>query len=686
LKQRTGDTVFASFLFILAGVPFLFAYRAVNKYNARRLKILNSQLAEDIKIRRQAEAALQASETRFRRLVQDVPTVAVQGYDTNGITRYWNRASEQLYGYTAQEAIGRNLLDLIIPPEMHEGVRLAIRQMAETGQSIPAKELSLMRKDGSRVAVFSSHALIQTPGHATEFFCLDIDINDRKKNEEKLLRLSTAINQTIEAIVVTDVQGVIQYVNPAFESITGYSGEETLGQNSRILKSGKHGNGFYKNLWQTITAGQTWTGQLINKRKDGKLYIEEASISPVFAPNGAIMNYVAVKRDVTDELNKEEQFRQSDKMQAVGQLAGGVAHDFNNLLQAILGFSQILLDSLNEETTEYRNVSEIKKAATRASELTRQLLTFSRKQPTEKSRLNLNSVIQDMDILLHLLLGSKITCVFNLTPDISAIDADPGQMTQILMNLAINARDAMPEGGRLTISTQNIRLSGRNTSIIQESGFEEFVCLALTDTGCGMSQEVKDHLFEPFFTTKGPGQGTGLGLSVIYGIIKQHKGWIDVCSEEGSGTTIKVYFPSAGSFASQPAVKPPDPDKKSGQILLVEDDPDMRNLVVRILQDAGYSTSAAATYAEAMQLFECEPARFDLLFSDIVLPDRNGIELADEIRKKSPDLPVLLYSGYRNQRERWSNLDRKGYRFLQKPFTVTSLISAVYDTANKIKQ
>ncbi len=508
-------------------------------------------------------------------------------------------------------------------------------------------------------------------------------IAERQQAEEKLLRLSTAINQTAEAVVVTDAQGIIQYVNPAFEFITGYLQEETAGKSSNLLKSGRHDEAFHRNLWQTITAGQTWTGQLINKRKNGILYIEKASISPVCNPNGAIVNYVAVKRDITNELNKEEQFRQSEKMQAVGQLAGGIAHDFNNILQAILGFSELLLDRLKAETPEYNNVSEIKKAAARAADLTRQLLAFSRKQYSEKKRFNINTVIRDTDVLLHLLLGDKIICVFDLAQNLNPIDADPGQMTQIIMNLAINARDAMPQSGRLTISTENIRLNVRDTAVIPGSDPGEFVCLALTDTGCGMSQEVKDHLFEPFFTTKEPGKGTGLGLSVIYGIVKQHKGWINVYSEEGSGTTVKVYFPAAGSDPARPAGEPPVSGERNGRILLVEDDSDMCNLVARILQDAGYSTFAAATYTEALQTFEGEKSRFDLLFSDIVLPDRNGIELADEIRKKTPALPVLLYSGYRDQRERWSNLESKGYHFLQKPFTITTLLAAVYDALEK---
>jgi PAS domain S-box-containing protein len=510
-------------------------------------------------------------------------------------------------------------------------------------------------------------------------------IAERQKAEENILRLSTAINQTVEAVVITDAQGIIQYVNPAFESITGYQKHEVIGKNPSILKSGRHEAAFYRGLWNTILSGQTWTGRFINKRKNGSLYTEDATVSPMLDSNGVVTNYVAVKRDVTVELNKEEEYRQAQKMETVGQLAGGVAHDFNNILQAILGFSELLLNTLKPDTSEYRNVSEIKKATSRATDITRQLLTFSRKQPVDKKQININTVIQDTDVLLQILLGDRIQRAFDLEQELPLIDADFGQMTQVIMNLAVNARDAMPGGGRLTISTETINLSPSDLATIPESQPGEFICLSMTDTGCGMNQGVKDHLFEPFFTTKDPGKGTGLGLAGVYGIIKKHNGWITVYSEENHGTTFKVYLPTfspAEPSTSQPGKQK---EKQREHILLVEDDLALSNLVIRLLQDAGYQTLVAGNAEEALALFNREQSKIDMLFSDIVLPGETGIELADRIRKTNSALPVLLYSGYRDQRERWSNLNAKGYHFLQKPFTVTSLLAAVYDTLDKTK-
>ncbi|NOU35383.1 MAG: PAS domain S-box protein [Kiritimatiellaceae bacterium] len=498
-----------------------------------------------------------------------------------------------------------------------------------------------------------------------------------QRRTAELLRLSTAINQSPEAVVITGTDGTIQYANPAFERITGYSLEEAIGKNMRLIKSGQHDAGFYSSLWKTITAGNIWYGRFTNKKKNGELYTEEASISPVRDPSGEIGGYVAVKRDITGELAREEKFQQSQKMEAIGQLAGGVAHDFNNILQAILGFCEILQTRMKTDTVEHRNVNEIHKAALRAAELTRQLLAFSRKQPVDKKLFNLNSAVRDAEVLLDMLLGEKTRCVFDLAPDLQPVHADQGQITQIIMNLAINARDAMPAGGRLSIATENIAFDSQAAAGIPEAEAGTFACLSVTDTGTGMSQEVKNHLFEPFFTTKEVGKGTGLGLAVVYGIVKQSNGWIHVYSEEGHGTTVKIYLP-----ASRPAETAPVRHGQANQerILLVDDDTDARNLVLRILTPAGYEVAAAASAEEALQLFEQDGPGFDLLFSDVVLPGKNGVELADIIREKNPGIPVLLYSGYRDPYERWSDLDRKGYRFLQKPFGVTSLIAAVHDT------
>ncbi|MFA7257005.1 MAG: PAS domain S-box protein [Kiritimatiellales bacterium] len=548
-------------------------------------------------------------------------------------------------------------------------------QQALNGQTTFDTEFRIIRPDGEIRTVHACAKVIRdTDGTPLRIIGINQDITERKNQEAERRRLSTAIEQSPETVVVTDLAGNIQYVNPAFETITGYSRTEALGKNPRMLKSEQHDAAFYSNLWKTITSGNIWTGRFINKRKTGELFTEEASISPVRDSSGAISGYVAVKRNITEELAREERFQQDQKMKAVGQLAGGIAHDFNNILQAILGFSEILLNRLNKDSMEHRNAGEIQKAAKRAAEMTRQLLAFSRKQPIDRKRINLNAAVQDAEVLLQLLLGNNITFIFKPDPALHEVYADYGQLTQVIMNLAVNARDAMPNGGRLNISTENITFERQVAAGIPEAEPGSFVCLAVTDTGCGMSREIKDHLFEPFFTTKAVGQGTGLGLAVIYGIVKQNKGWIHVYSEKGLGTTFKVYLPAcAPASLNEPA------SLHNGRILLVEDDVDTLNLVIRILSVSGYEIVTASNAEEATLLFEQEKKLFDLLFSDMILPGEKGIDLADKLRKKNPRLAVLLYSGYQDQRERWTNLDSKGYHFLQKPFSIAGLLAAVHE-------
>jgi PAS domain S-box-containing protein len=504
-------------------------------------------------------------------------------------------------------------------------------------------------------------------------------IAEEKKDKEELNVLSAVVRQSPEAIIIRDIHGINVYVNPAYTAMTGYSADEMIGKNTSFSDRQSERPEFFENIQNTLHSGKPWSGHIKIRRKDGEVRTLEAALSPIKNRNNQITNFVGIQRDITEELAKDEQFRQSQKMDAVGQLAGGVAHDFNNILQAILGFSELLLNKLKAETVEHRNVSEIHKAAKRAAELTRQLLAFSRKQPIDKKRLNLNTAIYDMEVMIKLLLGVNLKYELSLSPDLQEVQADHGQITQIILNLAINARDAMPDGGLLTLATENKTFETKDITAEPEAQAGRFACLSIIDNGLGMNQEVKDHLFEPFFTTKMVGQGTGLGLSVVYGIVKQNKGWIHVESEEGKGTTFKIYLPLCENNAAS-INRSDDPIKvRKTHILLVEDDADTCNMVTRIFATAQYETIKAASAEDALQLFTQNPGQFDLLFSDISLPGATGIELADTIRSANPNLPIVLYSGYQNPREKWENLDRKGYQFIQKPFSIASLLATVHD-------
>lgn len=370
-------------------------------------------------------------------------------------------------------------------------------------------------------------------------------------------RLMAAIEQSGETVVITDATGTIQYVNPAFVAVTGYSREEAVGSNPRILKSGEHDAAFYGDLWTAISSGRVWQGRMVNQRKDGSRYTEDATISPVFDADGRIANYVAVKRDVTAQLRMQARDMQAQRMESVGRLAGGVAHDYNNMIAVIVGNAELAIAKLAPGHPVRGDLEEILAAATRSAALTQQLLAFARKQPIAPKVLNLNESVEGLRTMLSRLLGEDILLVWQPAADLWAVRMDPSQLDQIVTNLCVNARDAIDTTGRITIETANARLNGSHAGRARSVDPGEFVLLSISDTGAGMDRETMNRVFEPFFTTKQEGRGTGLGLATVYGIVEQYGGWIDVDSEVGQGTTFTIYFPrhadgSTGASAHEP--------------------------------------------------------------------------------------------------------------------------------------
>lgn len=509
----------------------------------------------------------------------------------------------------------------------------------------------------------------------------------RREAEAQLRLQSAALAAAANAIVITDRAGIIQWVNPAFTRLTGYELAEAVGRNPRdLVKSDQQDPAVYADLWQTIMAGQSWQGEMVNRRKDRSLYSEEQTITPLLDEAGQITHFIAIKQDVTARKQLEAENRQllaqiyqAQKMESIGRLAGGIAHDFNNLLVPIVGYTELGMVKLDPGSELRRDLERIKSAGERAAQLTRQILAFSRQQMLEITSLDLNEVITEFQHMLTRLIGEDIILETHLAPGLPPIRADKVQLEQVLLNLVVNARDAMPDGGRLLIETAPATLDKAYTA--RHAGVKPgpHVMLAVSDTGHGMDIATQQHIFEPFFTTKTQGRGTGLGLATVFGIVKQHGGNIWVYSEPGQGTTFKIYLPLTTAPLSTAKVEPAEGSSLAGTetILLVEDEPGVRQLVRDALLGHGYQVLEAGEPEQGLALALAHAGPIHLLLTDVVMPHMNGRDLYEKVAANRARLKVLYMSGYTEDIIAHHHVLDQDVAFLQKPFTVYSLLQKV---------
>ncbi|MBI2423008.1 MAG: PAS domain S-box protein [Candidatus Hydrogenedentes bacterium] len=882
----------------------------------------------------ESEAALRAVDEQYRLVLDSIPDVAIQGYEADGSVVYWNAASEALYGYAASEMLGNSIAHMELADDVRDQVCQGIRTMSERGRPFRSGDLELRHRNGAPLSVYSGYAVVALPGRPRRVFCMNIDLTARKRAGDTLRIQSAALEAAANAIVITNLNGEIEWVNPAFTACTGYSAEEAIGKNPReLVYSGRHDALFYKNMWDTILGGQVWRGELINRKKDGSLYNEEQTITPLRDATGQIIRFIAIKQDVTarkaaeaaqfesearfrgafdhgaigmalfslegkwldvnpalcrmlgysmeellattirdiiykddleaslkrldaalagqsgaylidnrychksgsivwalvaiaivrdkagapvhfvaqvqditerknaeaalrdtqerleravqasnvglwdwnlhtgqiyhspewkwqlgyrpDELEDslflweqalhpedrsraldavqayierpaglliqefrlrhkdgsyrwilsqgtlqcdeqglpfrllgthldiserkqlEEQFLQSQKLESVGRLAGGVAHDFNNLLSVINGYAGMAAEFADGNAQLRAHLNEILRAGEKAALLTSQLLAFSRKQVLKPCVLDLNALIRESESMLKRLIGEDIDFVAIQEEELGRVKADPVQLHQVLMNLCINARDAMPHGGKLTIETRNVDLdedySERHVSVKPGS----YVMISVTDNGQGMDRETQERLFEPFFTTKEVGKGTGLGLATVYGIVKQSNGNIWVYSEPDMGTSFKIYLPRVqaplDSLHTPATPATSAVERGSETILVVEDNEAVLQLARTILSRLGYKILIAADGQEALRLMANSRGAVDLLITDMVMPGMNGHELAGALLEQRPQLQVLYMSGYTDGAITHQGELQEGADFIGKPFSAAAL-------------
>ena len=689
---KDGHVVWVS----TSGIPVADAGGALRGYRGNDV---------DVSARKRAEEALRENDLKLRALFASMDEIVAMHElvaDADGTPRDYrltdvNEAYCRLTGLARDEAVGKLASETYRaspPPFLAEYAQAALSGTSchfETYYAPLDKyfQISAVPLGRNRFATVSAdvtasrraearlHALLEESNQARHALLGILEDHDRAAADLK--RLATAIEQSADSIVVTDEKAAIQYVNPAFERVTGYRREEAIGQNPRILQSGRQDAEFYRQMWATLSAGQPWKGRLVNRRKDGANYTEDAVISPVFDARGQIVNYVAVKRDVSEQLRLSAQLQQAQKMDSIGRLAGGVAHDFNNMLTVILGHAEMKLADPALAPTVRASLEEIRRAATDSAALTRQLLAFARQQAIAPRPLDLNETVGHSIRMLHRLIGENIELVWQPAAAALPVQADPAQIDQILVNLCVNARDAIGGTGRIDIETAPATLDAAFCGGHPGAVAGDYVRLAVRDTGCGMDAETLAHAFEPFYTTKPTGAGTGLGLSTVYGIVKQNSGYVDIASEPGHGTTVDIFLPRCAAPAvAAPGPAVPAPAADSAQtILLVEDEPAILAVAAQMLSNLGYVVRAAHTPAEAVRVAKEHPGPIHLLLTDVVMPGLNGRDLAKTLGDLRPGLRTLFMSGYNADVIARNGILDARFAFVRKPFTRDELAAKI---------
>jgi PAS domain S-box-containing protein len=601
----------------------------------------------------------------------------------------WSESAERFYGLEPDDFKGtREAYVQLIHPEDRSAVEQSMNDSIQGGKEYKA-EFRTVWPDGTVhwLAAFG-RASRDELGRPVKVSGIGVDITERKKTEQTVQKLHHAVEQTDEVIIMTEPDGVITYVNPAFEKLYRYSREEVIGKTPRVLKSGGMNQEYYAHFWSDLLAGKSIRSEHINKTKDGRIVIVEASVNSVYDSKGKLTGFIAVQEDISDRKRNEAerkrleaQLLQTQKLESIGTLAGGIAHDFNNILGIILAYSALLRNARLPFEKIVNAADVINQAVERGAELVKQILTFARKTDIVYVLVNINVMIKELKSMLSETFPRTITIASELGGDVPEITADTTQVHQAILNICVNARDAMPAGGKLILRTHAGSRS-EVSSYFPEATSERYVRVSISDTGAGMDESTRQRIFEPFFTTKAKGKGTGLGLSVVYGVVKNHNGFVRVDSEIGRGTTFHLYFPAPIRFV-QPVEKTQgslvDIPGGSESILIVEDEEPLLNVLAGLLKSKGYRVYVAHDGFEAVETYEEHHNDIAVVVSDLGLPKMTGQDAFLRMKSVNPRVKVIFGTGYLDPELKTELLNLGAKGFLAKPYSQDELLKRIRD-------
>lgn len=621
-------------------IGFMRALYDSNQLN-RRLEEQNRRLDSEIRERKEAEGEIHARERQFSTILNALSS-PVFLINREGYVLAHNRVFAEMWGPGQENLVGFHLRQLMPESTFETGKRYAMPLFDSERTN------GYTMTVGDRTYEVNNFPVHDAAGGVPCVTVLALDVTEKLRDEEERLLLQAAVNSAAEMIIVTDITGAIEYVNPAFEELSGYTRKELEGLCYPDLGFGRQEDSFYEEVWDTILSGEVWRGHFINSYRNGKTVHENVTISPILDSEGIIKHFVTVKRDVTREMHLEQQLQQAQKLEALGTMAGGIAHDMNNVFSIILGHSELAAPSLEKEHPARESLDIIMKTATRSSRMVKRLLTFARKNPGETGPLYVASMIEEQVKFMHTYLPSNIKVNERVCVKDEIIVADPTEVQQAFVNLVNNANAAMqPGGGVLAVELEAVHLDAETllTTGLLVPG--DYLRLRICDTGCGMDSETQLRMFDPFFSTKPPGEGTGLGLPMVHGSVLRLGGQIDVESAPGRGTRIDLYWPQADPGTVVPVESSHDPVSGNGiSVLVVDDMIDFLELLTLNLGYHGFKVNSFETAGEALQFFTENPDDTDIAVVDFMMPGMNGREVAQALHEIRPGLPVVLLSGY----------------------------------------